>query len=273
MVTGDAGTWTWHHEGRQISTDNPLLLANRKAKRLSRLLRRQKACSKIRLPFLEPLVFCSAPNVNCQLDARGAPGRPRPRRRADRRSSRAARASSRRSSALQRRRRDAPASPRDRSPVARALSPRHGTGGHPALPAARRVGDYVLARLLFEGPGYQDWEATTRRAPARDPPDPASTRRHQGAAPSRARRWRGPRSASSRSSRASSTPASSARSTTRARARARPGLRARPDGRAARPLPGRARRSASTSTSGSASCARSPRRSGTPTRRSWSTGR
>src|SRR5262245_35807136 len=68
QVTGDAGTWTWHNEGRQISLDNPLLLANRKAKRLASLLRSQKACNKIRVPFVEPLVFLSAPNINCMLD-------------------------------------------------------------------------------------------------------------------------------------------------------------------------------------------------------------
>src|SRR5437016_1720239 len=44
QIKGDAGTWTWIHEGRSVSMDNPLLLANRKAKRLASLLRRQKAC-------------------------------------------------------------------------------------------------------------------------------------------------------------------------------------------------------------------------------------
>jgi Nuclease-related domain len=28
-VSGDAGTWTWTHEGRSFTEDNPLLLANR----------------------------------------------------------------------------------------------------------------------------------------------------------------------------------------------------------------------------------------------------
>jgi hypothetical protein len=37
--------------------DNPLLPANREAKRLAGLLRRQKASGKIRVPFVEPLVF------------------------------------------------------------------------------------------------------------------------------------------------------------------------------------------------------------------------
>src|SRR5262245_24319269 len=33
-VSGDTGTWTWAHEGRVYTDDNPLLLANRKAKKL-----------------------------------------------------------------------------------------------------------------------------------------------------------------------------------------------------------------------------------------------
>ena len=42
-VEGDAGTWTFRHEGRLKTLDNPLLSANRKAKRLKSLLARQPA--------------------------------------------------------------------------------------------------------------------------------------------------------------------------------------------------------------------------------------
>ena len=31
IVEGDQGTWSWHHEGRIRTVDNPLVLANRKA--------------------------------------------------------------------------------------------------------------------------------------------------------------------------------------------------------------------------------------------------
>ena len=56
---GDAGTWTWETDGRLITTDNPLILANTKAKKLRSLLYRQKACKKKGpLPFIEALVFC-----------------------------------------------------------------------------------------------------------------------------------------------------------------------------------------------------------------------
>jgi hypothetical protein len=44
--------------------DNPVILANTKAKKLRSLLQRQKACRKQgQLPFLGALVFCSAEDV------------------------------------------------------------------------------------------------------------------------------------------------------------------------------------------------------------------
>ena len=38
IVEGDQGPWTWRHDGRLQTVDNPLLLANRKAKKLISLL-------------------------------------------------------------------------------------------------------------------------------------------------------------------------------------------------------------------------------------------
>jgi Nuclease-related domain len=50
-LEGDAGTWTWTTpEGRRITTDNPVHLANRKAKALKDLLLSQPAAKGIRLP-------------------------------------------------------------------------------------------------------------------------------------------------------------------------------------------------------------------------------
>lgn len=67
-VYGDPGTWTWDTEGRLITAANPLLGANLKAKKLRRLLERQKAVKvKGSLPWVEALVFLSAPNVQCNL--------------------------------------------------------------------------------------------------------------------------------------------------------------------------------------------------------------
>ena len=72
-ITGDAGTWTWEHEGRRYSYDNPLLLANRKVKKLKSLLERQKAIKKLKgpLPFIEALVFCSAEEQQNRLSDNG----------------------------------------------------------------------------------------------------------------------------------------------------------------------------------------------------------
>ena len=41
-VQGDPHTWTWTTDGRRYSDDNPLPLANRKAKRLASILRKQE---------------------------------------------------------------------------------------------------------------------------------------------------------------------------------------------------------------------------------------
>ena len=66
-ITGDALTWT-HSLGNDVHTeDNPLLLANRKAKALASLLKVQSACNKVRLPWLDALVFLSADDLQCDL--------------------------------------------------------------------------------------------------------------------------------------------------------------------------------------------------------------
>ena len=67
-VEGDAGTWTWtDREGRRASVDNPVLLANRKAKALSSLLKAKMAAQKVPLPWLDALVFLSDPDLQCDL--------------------------------------------------------------------------------------------------------------------------------------------------------------------------------------------------------------
>ncbi|MCI0661784.1 MAG: NERD domain-containing protein, partial [Acidobacteria bacterium] len=71
-LSGDAMNWVWKTDGKITTTDNPILLANRKAKKLASLLKRQKACQKIRVPFLEPIIFCSA--LQLQFHLSGAAG-------------------------------------------------------------------------------------------------------------------------------------------------------------------------------------------------------
>ena len=70
VLRGDAHSWTWTTDGRSNTYDNPVILANRKAKRLASLLRRQPAITKakIRLPFVEPAIFLSSSSLSCQLE-------------------------------------------------------------------------------------------------------------------------------------------------------------------------------------------------------------
>jgi serine/threonine protein kinase len=156
---GDPGTWTWDTEGRLITAANPLLSANLKAKKLRQLLERQKAVKvKGSLPWVEALVFLSAPAIQCDLRdtaayrvclrdrdvAPGQPGRP--------------------GLLAAVRRRECPGlDPTPRTPVdrplAKVISQAMEQAGIHSAQRHRRVSDYLLERLIEEGPGYQDWEA------------------------------------------------------------------------------------------------------------------
>jgi hypothetical protein len=58
------------NRGRPFEVDNPLPLANRKAKRLASVLKRQDAFGRgrIRAPWVEPVIFLSAVRQKPQLD-------------------------------------------------------------------------------------------------------------------------------------------------------------------------------------------------------------
>jgi serine/threonine protein kinase len=159
-VYGDAGTWTWDAEGRLVTAANPILSANLKAKKLKQLLLRQKAIKvKDAIPYIEPLVFLSAPDIRCDLrdtaaygvclrDIDAAPGQPeRPGILAAVRG------------------RNCPGLPPkpgpfvDR-PLAKIISQAIEQAGIPSGSRKRRVSDYLLDRLIEDGPGYQDWEAS-----------------------------------------------------------------------------------------------------------------
>jgi serine/threonine protein kinase len=158
-LSGDATNWVWTHEGRARTDDNPLFLANRKAKKLASLLKRQKAWSKARLPYLEPLIFCSHPELKCHLqgiarnrvclrDRVGNPDKP----------------AKGILSALKNRDFDGAnenARPHIDRPVMRAIAIAMEQAGIRPSQRSRRVGDYILGELLYESPtgAYQDWEA------------------------------------------------------------------------------------------------------------------
>ena len=154
VVEGDQGTWTWRGDGRRETVDNPLLLANRKAKKLIALLRRQPALrKKAASPFLEAHVFLSHEDVDCRLteDLRGHVHR---RDAGTGRNERPGIVA-----ALTRHGAGAPPRARIDRPMAKAVSRAMQEAGIRPSQSARRVGDYRLDALLFEGPGYQDWTA------------------------------------------------------------------------------------------------------------------
>jgi hypothetical protein len=142
-------------EGRRLTDDNPIYLANKKVKALAGLLKTQPACRAVRFPFLEPLVFLSAPDLRCDL-AGAAHNRV----------------------CLTDSAADDPLGPRDGilaailsrkiggiepvcrttidARVARALTRALEEAGIRPSQRERRVGDYLLGDLLADGSGYQD---------------------------------------------------------------------------------------------------------------------
>ncbi len=152
-VEGDQGTWVWRGDGRPQTVDNPLLLANRKAKKLVSLLRRQPALRKAASPFLEAQVFLSHEDVDCRLtddlrnhvhcrdEGKGRNERPGI------------------VAALTRHSAGTPHRARIDRPMAKAVSRAMQEAGIRPSQGKHRVGDYRLDALLFEGPNYQDWTA------------------------------------------------------------------------------------------------------------------
>lgn len=157
MLRGDLMTWTVEHEGRRHTHDNPLVLANRKAKKLASLLRKQKGAKDIRLPFIEPLVFLSHENMRCHLPE-GSRTRVTVR---DRENAGPAYPSGIIGALINRAfegSNDTPRTHIDR-PVAKAIAIALEQAGIRESNRSRRVGDYLLKELLFEAPSgvYQDW--------------------------------------------------------------------------------------------------------------------
>lgn len=153
---GDIHTWTWRNAGRVRTEDNPLFLANRKARKLASLLRRQKAAQKIPCPYLEAVVFCSASELKCQLQGsartnvflRDATDGSRPG---------ILKALINRDGVAA----DRMPSVRYGQPTARAVYQALEQAGIKPTQRSRRVGDYQLNRLFWESPTglFQDWEA------------------------------------------------------------------------------------------------------------------
>ena len=150
VLTGDTHTWTWRHDGHSKVVDNPLFLANQKAKKLVSSLAaaasfREVASAIHRAP---DFLLCRKPPVAASGE------RPVPR---------------------------VPPGPADRPGIMAAFNRREcpglskqprGTFDRPTAKAvsraleqigirpsqrSRRVGDYELQGVIDEGPGYQDF--------------------------------------------------------------------------------------------------------------------
>jgi serine/threonine protein kinase len=167
-LRGDAGTWRRTPPGhtRERSDDNPLLLTNRKAKRLKSLLARQSAFRGQQLPYISALVFLSHLELDCRLDAGGRDGIAGLGKDDDGNPIQKgglpgvidviSRITPEEHAALGRRRIDKPMAKR----IALALEQ---TGVRPSQ-RTRKVADLDLKELLDEGPGYQDFAAIHPRS-------------------------------------------------------------------------------------------------------------
>jgi serine/threonine protein kinase len=156
-VRGDAGTWTWTCDGRDTLLDNPLLGANRKAKKLQSLLARQKACHKLRLPWIEPLVFLSAQGIRCQFEASVAAGVCV--RDEDSRGNAGVGSLLARLTLPPLSKGPASGAPPVEAGLARAVGRALEEAGIRRSRKYRTVGDYELQKQLMDGPGFQDWLA------------------------------------------------------------------------------------------------------------------
>ena len=157
VVTGDAHTWLWISDGRERAYDNPLILANRKSKRLASLLRRQPRVlkAKVRLPFVEPLIFLSATSLDCRLGGTARAGtylRGQPNSESDTGIIGALQNGTASARAIQLGRVD--------HQHARVLARAIAEAGVRPSNKHRKVADYQLGALLAEGGSYQDWEGT-----------------------------------------------------------------------------------------------------------------
>jgi serine/threonine protein kinase len=162
QVQGDAGTWTWTTDGRSKQIDNPLLLANRKAKKLKSLLERQDAWKKNvgRGPFLQALIFLSDPAIDVRLDEQarhGVCGRDVETGKPTSPGALPGIIAAVQTIAPEQYQN--PNRVRIDRVVAKGIARAVDQAGIRRSQRARQVRDYQLGRLLFEGPGYQDFEA------------------------------------------------------------------------------------------------------------------
>ena len=155
-IRGDAGTWTIADaSGSTKTVDNPVLLANRKAKALSSILKAQSATKKITVPWLDAVVFLSADDLHCDL---AGPARNRVFLKDRKATDSQQELKGILSVLMQRDGQGIDPNLRNAidTKVARALAKAIDDSGIRSSQKSRRIGDFELGELIADGPGYQD---------------------------------------------------------------------------------------------------------------------
>jgi serine/threonine protein kinase len=162
-LEGDAGTWrtTRPGETRSRRFDNPLLLTNRKAKRLKSLLTRQRAFRAERVPFVVPLVFLSHPELDCSLDGDARAGICGLDETSSQRGGLPGIVA--KLTGMKAEERERLGNRRIDRPMAKRLATALEQAGVRPSQHHRHVGDLDLGELMEEGPGYQDFAAVHPR--------------------------------------------------------------------------------------------------------------
>lgn len=158
-IHGNQNTWTVRSPtGRVRHEENPLLLANRKARKLKSLLQRQKAFQnhKLRVPYIQAVVFLSSANCRIHLDANagqhiypGPEGKPKDGHSII--------------GVIQGKATEGDGRPGIDRATERALVRAMEQLGLRKRTGAATVGDYQLTGLIGENDQYQDWQAHLQR--------------------------------------------------------------------------------------------------------------
>lgn len=165
---GDGKTWrNVRADGTERTYEHPLILTDRKAKRLRSLLARQRAFRDFQSPWVTPLVFLSSPDLECRLHDIGRtavtgrdaepnqvagggvsplPGLVETLKNPERLNLRPTLIN---------------------KPISKRIADAIEQAGLKPTNRGRKAGDWELQELLDEGPGWQDFEGTRPNLDAR----------------------------------------------------------------------------------------------------------
>jgi serine/threonine protein kinase len=163
-ISGDQQRWNWvPPDSKRKQMENPLLSLKRKRDRLENLLFRQSAFRNRSRPRIEPVVFLSSEQLDCQLNPAGRTnvyGRGLPPRRAG------APVLANildlfKNNLTAEQRRPGPVNTIDR-PMAAAIAESIRQANIRPSTGDRRIDEYDMLERIAEGPGWEDWRAEHR---------------------------------------------------------------------------------------------------------------